>query len=77
VVPFDKSKKELTVPWNGAGDTGRLWSNFMDSVKGRQRPFSPIDIAVRVQSPLNMGILSHRAGKVARYDKKAQQIVMI
>jgi predicted dehydrogenase len=76
VVPFDKSKKEVTVPWNGAGDTGRLWSNFLDCVTSRKRPFSPIDIAVRVQAPLNMGILSHRAGKVARFDKKTQKIVM-
>jgi hypothetical protein len=76
VVPFDKSKKEITVAWNGAGDTGRLWSNFLDCVKSRKRPFSPIDIAVRVQAPLNMGILSHRAGKVARFDRKTQKIVL-
>ena len=76
VVPVDKSKKEITVPWNGAGDTARLWANFLDCVKTRKRPFSPIDIAVRVQAPLNMGILSHRDGKVARFDKTTQKIVM-
>jgi len=64
------------IPWKGAGDTGRLWSNFFDCVKSRQRPYSPIDIAVRVQAPLNMGILSHRENKVARFDKAAQKIVL-
>ncbi len=75
VVPLD-AKKEVVVPWNGAGDTGRLWVNFFDCVASRQKPFSPIDIAVRVQAPLNMGILSHRENKVARYDKATQQIVL-
>ena len=76
IVPAAKGAKEIVVPWQGAGDTGRLWSNFLDCVKSRQRPFSPIDIAVRVQAPLNMGILSHRASKVATYDKEKQQIVL-
>ena len=42
----------------------------------RQRPYSPIDIAVRVQAPLNMGILSHRQSKVATFDKEKLQIVL-
>jgi len=76
IVPLGKDKKEVVIPWKGAGDTGRLWSNFFDCVKRRQRPYSPIDIAVRVQAPLNMGILSHRENKVARFDKAAQKIVL-
>jgi hypothetical protein len=31
---------------------------------------------VRVQAPLNMGILSHRESKVARFDQRKQQIVL-
>jgi hypothetical protein len=58
------------------GDTAKLWTNFLDCVKTRNRPYSPIDIAVRVQAPLNMGILSHRENKVARFDKRKQQIVL-
>jgi predicted dehydrogenase len=64
------------IPWRGMGDTGKLWKNFFDCVKSRQRPYSPVDIAVRVQAPLNMGILSHRAGKVAMFDKKTMSIVL-
>ena len=71
-----KGAKEIFIPWKDAGDTGRLWANFLDCVKSRQRPYSPIDIAVRVQAPLNMGILSHRESKVAKLDKEKQQIVL-
>jgi len=76
IVPAAKDAKEINLPWNGAGDTGKLWKNFFDCIRSRQKPYSPIDIAVRVQAPLNMGILSHRASKVARYDTQKQQIVL-
>jgi predicted dehydrogenase len=76
IVPAEKGAKEITIPWQGAGDTGKLWSNFLDCVKSRQKPYSPIDIAVRVQAPLNMGILSHRAGRVARFDEQKMTITL-
>ena len=76
IVPAEKGAKEIVIPWQGAGDTSKLWSNFLDCVKSRQKPYSPIDIAVRVQAPLNMGILSHRAGRVARFDKQKMTIVL-
>jgi predicted dehydrogenase len=69
--------KEVVVPWHSAGDrTPQLWSNFIDCVHSRQRPFSAIEVAVRVQAPLIMGILSHRENKVARFDTAKQQIVL-
>jgi predicted dehydrogenase len=76
IVPAAKGSKELFIPWQGAGDTSKLWANFLKCVKTRERPYSPIDIAVRVQAPLNMGILSHRENKVAHFDKQKQQIVL-
>jgi len=76
IVPAAKGSKELFIPWKGAGDTSKLWANFLKCVKTRERPYSPIDIAVRVQAPLNMGILSHRENKVAHFDKQKQQIVL-
>ncbi len=76
IVPAAKDAQEIHLPWNGAGDTGKLWANFFECIRSRQKPYSPIDIAVRVQAPLNMGILSHRESKVARYDLQAQRIVL-
>jgi hypothetical protein len=44
---------------------------------GRPRKaHSPIDIAARVQAPLNMGIRSHREGKVAPFDARSGRIVL-
>jgi predicted dehydrogenase len=77
VVPAEKGGKETIFPWQGAGDTGKLWSNLLDCVRSRQKPYSPIDIAVRVQAPLNMGILSHRAGKVAKFNKETKKIDLV
>lgn len=74
IVPAAKNAKETLVPWQGAGDTGKLWSNFIDCVHSRAKPYSPIDVAIRVQAPLNMGILSHRESKTARFNKVKQTI---
>jgi predicted dehydrogenase len=77
IVPFSKNdKKEIHIPWQGMGDTGKLWTNLLDCVKSRAKPYSPIDIAVRVQAPLNMAILSHRESKTARFDKAQRKIVL-
>jgi predicted dehydrogenase len=74
IVRFDKKEPEKFIPWRGMGNVAKLWENFIDCVKSRQRPYSPIDIAVKVQAPLNMGILSHRESKVAFFNKEKQEI---
>ncbi len=60
------------------GLTINLWKNFLDCVKSRQKPFSPIDIGVRVHAPLEiMGVLAFRGRtKVAKFDKAEQKIVL-
>jgi len=77
IVPFSKhGKKEILIPWRGMGDTGKMWRNLLECVKNRQEPYCPVSLGVRVQTPLIMGILSHRANKVATFDKAKQQIVL-
>lgn len=76
IVPVGKDAKEVLIPWTSFGSTQKLWENFLECVHSRQRPYSPIDIGVRVQAPLNMGILSHREGKVARFDRASRKIVL-
>ena len=76
IVPFDKAKKEIQIPWKGQGDTSKLWQDLLDCVRSRQQPKCNIRMAVRVQAPLSMAILSHRENKVARFDKAKQQIVL-
>jgi predicted dehydrogenase len=76
IVPADQKKQEIFIPWKGKGDTSRLWANFLDCVKTRSQPYSPIDLAVRVQAPLNMGILAHRENTVARFDAEKSEILL-
>ena len=76
IVPFGQGKKEILLPWKGQGDTSKLWQDLLDCVRTRQQPKCNIAMAVRVQAPLSMGILSHRENKVARFDKTKQQIVL-
>jgi predicted dehydrogenase len=76
IVPFAKDKEEINIPWAGKGDTSKLWQNLLDCVKTRQTPMCPIDMAVRVQAPLSMGVLSHMQNKVAMFDIAKQSIVM-
>jgi len=69
-------KKEIVIPWQGMGDTGKMWRNLLECVKTRQEPYCPVSLGVRVQTPLIMGILSHRENKVARFDPAAQRILL-
>ena len=71
IVSFaNKGRKEtdITLPYKGMGDTDKLWKNFFDCVKSREEPACSIDIALKVQAPLSMGIISHRENKVVQFD---------
>ena len=80
IVPIDpktnKETDEIRLKWNGMGDTAKLWKNLLDCVKTREEPFSPISAAVRVQAPLNMGIIGHRENKVVNFDFDTESIVL-
>jgi hypothetical protein len=76
IVPFAKDKEEIRMPWKGQGDTSKLWADLLECVKTRQQPKCNIAMAVRVQAPLSMGILSHRASKVALFDNETESIKM-
>ena len=76
IVPLAKGKQETLLPWNGLGNTGKLWENLLECVKTRQQPACSIDIAVRVQAPLSMGVISHRENKVVLFDPDTQSLVL-
>ena len=76
IKPSKKGSKEILIPWKGQGDTYKLWLDLIECVKTRRQPKCSIEMAVKVQAPLSMGILSHRENKVARFDKQTQSIVM-
>jgi predicted dehydrogenase len=68
ITPFGKGKSELVIPWKGQGDTSKLWADFLGCVKTRKQPLCNIGMAVKVQAPLSMGIISHRENKVVKFD---------
>lgn len=78
IVPIDpktnKETNEIRFKWNGMGDTTKLWRNLFDCVKTRERPFSSISAAVRVQAPLCMGIIGHRENKVVKFNVDTKSI---
>ena len=59
-----------------AGGHRQAVDDLLDCVKTRQQPKCNIEMAVRVQAPLSMGILSHRENKVAMFDLQKQSIVL-
>ncbi len=54
-----------------------FWRNFLTCCRTREKPWSPIeDLGYHVQTALQMGILSLREKKVARFDRKKEEIVL-
>jgi predicted dehydrogenase len=76
IVPFGSGKEEILLPWKGLGDTQKLWLNLLECVKTREQPACSIDIAVRVQAPLSMGVIAHRENKVVMFDEAKQSLVL-
>jgi predicted dehydrogenase len=53
------------------------WRNFLDCCRQRQKEtLSPMDLAYHVQTALQMGMLSLRQGKAARFDAAGEKIVL-
>jgi predicted dehydrogenase len=69
VVPFAEGKKEIRIPWQGQGDTKKLWQDLLEKVSTRQPCKCSIELALRVQAPLSMGVISHRESKVVTFDR--------
>ena len=76
VLPHGAKKPSHVIKWNGMGNTSLLWVELLECVKTRRRPVSPVDVAARVQAPLNTAILSYRQNKVARFDTKREEIIL-
>ena len=49
--------------------------NFIDAVKGRNRPAAPIDIAVRVDTLCNLQLIAARLRRRLRWDPEKEQFV--
>lgn len=76
IVPFSQNRKEILLPWKGQGDTSKLWLDLLNCVHSRQQPKCNIEMAVRVQAPLSMGVISHREGRVVKFDSNTKSFIL-
>jgi predicted dehydrogenase len=77
-MPADGCKKK---PQRFAIEHGEdfvgYWRRFLDCCRsGQKGTLSSMDLAYRVQTPLQMGMLGLRQGKVARFDPQEERIVL-
>jgi len=77
-IPAEGSKKK---PQRFAIEHGEdfvgYWQKFLDCCRSRQQQtLSPMDLAYYVQTPLQMGMLGLRQGKVARFDRGKEKILL-
>jgi predicted dehydrogenase len=58
-------------------DMTRYWKQFLDDCRTRnKKTYSPMDLAFKTQTVLQMAMLGKRAGKIARYDKVNRDIIV-
>jgi predicted dehydrogenase len=71
----EKPVKEITIE-HGESMLDH-WRNFLTCCRTREKPWSPIEeLGYHVQTALQMGVLSLREGKVARFDREREEIVL-
>ncbi len=76
IVPFGEGREEIRIPWRGQGDTKKLWSDLLAKVPTRETCKCNIELALRVQAPLSMGIVSHRENKVVTFDRRNRRFLL-
>ena len=77
-TPAEGSKKKAEkFPIAHREDFIMFWQTFLDACrKGSQETLSPVDLAYHTQTALIMGYLSYKQGKVAKFDREKEQIVL-
>jgi predicted dehydrogenase len=69
-------KPEKTFPIERKESQEFYWKDFFRCCKSGEETLSPMDLAFRVQTPLQMAFLSHREGKTAKFNPNEQKIVL-
>lgn len=73
--PAEKSNKDpQRFPIEQAESVPRHWENLFDCCRSGQQTESPIDLALNVQTALQMANLAMRNGKTARFNGSTQSI---
>jgi len=77
-IPAEGSdKKAQKFPIEHGEDFVGYWKDFLACCRsGKKETQSPMDLAYRVQTAMQMGMLGLTQGKVARFDLEKEQIVL-
>jgi len=77
-IPAEGSnKKEQRFAIEHGEDFTGYWKDFLACCRsGKKETLSPMDLAYRVQTPMQMGMLALTQGKVAHFDAEKEQIVL-
>ncbi|MBN1844798.1 MAG: Gfo/Idh/MocA family oxidoreductase [Sedimentisphaerales bacterium] len=77
-IPAQGSKKKAqTIPIEHGEDFVEYWRSFLECCRQRNRQtLSPMELAYRVQTPLQMGMMGLRRETQARFDPDKQEIVL-
>ncbi len=74
ISPADGGGVAREVAREQGGDTKELWANFLECVRTRETPWSDVQTQYRVQTTVNMGMLSLMQGKMAHFDTEREAI---
>lgn len=77
-IPAQGSKKKpQRFPIEKGEEMVRYWQHFLSCCRSRNpQTHSPVDLALHVQTALQMGMLSLYSGKTARFNHERQEIVI-
>ncbi len=71
------AKQPQSFPIERGEDNMEHWKNLIDCCRRRdKKTWSPMDLAFRTQTVLQMAMLANRAGKTARFDPVKKEIVL-
>lgn len=72
------AKAPQKIPIERAENNTDLWRNLLDCVRSGKKAdlWSPMDLAFRAQTVLQMAMLGFKAGKTARFDAAKREIVL-
>jgi len=71
------AKPDQRFPIAHGENNPELWRNLIECAqKGTKDTWSPMDLAFRTQTVLQMASLAHRQAKVARFDAQKQEIII-
>lgn len=77
ITPVQGTRKEARrVKIERPFDHVRHMKNLLDCCRTREKAEYPVDLAYYTQTPLQMGMLSLREGKVAKFDAAGEKIVL-